>query len=105
MKTTAKPVLNALREHILEDFKDGFDTPDAVENLKHQITSMKFEGEGDYQTAKRLVEGGTFLVYYYDINNFMNELDINDKQKDYSDNDTWELYQHLLAREICKLIN
>jgi GTP cyclohydrolase III len=108
MRTTAKEVTTKIREHILNGFEewesyDNCESP--LDALTSQLEYMRYDNETDYQTAKRLVEDGQFLVYHFDVNNFMNELNINDKQKEYSDTETWDLYVHLLAREICKLIN
>jgi len=106
MRTTAKQVTNVLQSHILEHFgmDYGWDTNDQLNNLTEQIISMKHSHESDYQTAYRLVEGGTFLIYYADIKDFLNGLDINSNNKDYDDVDSWTLYCHLLAREIAKLV-
>ena len=105
MRTTAKQVTDKVQEHILRSFFDWERGVLPQQALKNQINYMKHDTETDYQAAKRLVEGGQFFVYHYDVNDFMNDLDINDKQKDYDDKETWDLYVHLLSREICKLIN
>lgn len=101
MRTTAKPVVNKLHQHIKEHYSDRFD--DWLKGLILEVNSQHYGNRSIYQASKELVLGGNFLIYHYDVNNFVNELDINNKQKDYTDTETWELYVHLLAREICKL--
>ena len=106
MRTTTKAVINKLQAHILEKFGVEFYGDNyEVTNLANQINSMRINDESDQKTAKGLVEGGTFLCYYQDVVDFLKELDINDKDKEYSDQQGWDLYIHLLSREICKLIN
>jgi hypothetical protein len=101
MRTTAKPVVNKLQQHIKEFYQDNHE--DWLKGLIQDVNSQHFGTRSLYQAATELVLGGNFLIYHFDVNNFMNDLDINDKQKDYTDEETWNLYVHLLAREICKL--
>lgn len=107
MKTTSKEVITKLQEHILDQFGTdyGWDTDNKVANLTDQISHMRVGSENNYTTAVHLVEGGTFLVYYTDVKEFLNGLGINPDNKEYGDQDSWKLYIHLLAREISKLVN
>lgn len=107
MRTTAKAVTSKVQQHILGYFgeSDGWDSENPVTNLKQQMDVMVYDTKPLYQGAKELVEDGCFLAYHSQVNQFMDSLDINDKQINYTDEQTWDLYVHLLAREICKLVN
>ena len=106
MKTTDKQVVKQLHEHILENFGAdfGWDSDDKLSNLTEQIQYMRHPNENTYDAATRLVEGCTFLVHYHDVSDFLNSLGINPEGKEYSNEDSWTLYTHLLAREISNLV-
>ena len=109
MLTTNKLVTNELRDHILSYFEyevsDNQTEFNTLNALKEQIRYMQNSNESDYDTAYRLVQGGQFLIYYQDVTEFLNSLNINDKNKTFTDDQAWRLYCHLLARETVKLIN
>lgn len=107
MRTTSKQVIAKLQEHILDEFgtDNGWDTDNKVDNLVKQITSMRHDNENNYMTAVRQVEGGGFLIYHEEVKDFLNSLGTNPDNKEYSDEDSWKLYIHLLAREISKIVN
>lgn len=119
MRTTAKPVIEALRIHILEYFAEPAEyenehnprynnsgdviqwTP--IEELVKQIDYMRYNERTVYQTALDWVEGGSALIYHGDVNEFLDSLDINTTGKVYDDDKSWRLYCHLVAREMAKL--
>ena len=107
MKTTNKEVVNKLQAHILDSFTQdfGWDNDNAVANLVEQISSMRIGSATNYTTAKELVMGGTFLCYHYQVREFLDGLGINPEGKEYDSQKSWDLYVHLLAREISKLVN
>lgn len=108
MRTTAKSVVDKIQEHVLDGFEEWESYDDCespLDALTSQLEYMRNDNETDYQTAKRLVEGGQFLIYHYQVQEFLNGLGINPDGKEYDTQDSWELYVHLLSREICKLIN
>jgi len=75
---------NADQEDILDYFGEdmGWDNPDRLENLKQQIDDMKNPGESLHQTAKRLAEGGTFLVANDDMEQWLKDRNIKVKNDD-----------------------
>ena len=81
-----------VREHI-----KGYFTP---EELKSNVEAIKC---GMYPTTyhalKHMVEGGSFLCYHSDVQNFLNGLGINPEGKEYDVTKSWELYCHLIARD------
>lgn len=105
MRTTSKPVVMAIREHVLEEFtKDsGWDSDDAVANLKEQINLMKYGNRTTYAIAKDWVEGGGALIYFGDVIDWLKTLNL-DENRQYSEQESWDLYVHLLAREISKMV-
>jgi hypothetical protein len=111
MRTTNKLVVQNIRIHILENFAESADytrnngEPNAtpLTELKKQIDYMRRNGRTIYQTALDYVERCSLLVYYGDVKEFLNNLGINETGKEYSDEKSWRLYCHLVAREITKL--
>jgi hypothetical protein len=76
----------------------------AHELLNEQIQAMKYGDKTTYQTALDYVEGGSLLVYYYDVQQFLDGLGINPTGKEYTNEKSWRLYCHLVAREITKML-
>lgn len=105
MRTTTKSVKTAIREHVLESFGTdyGWDNDNEIENLKQQLKSFDYLPT-TYKMAEELVQGGTFLVYYHDVQEFLDGLGINTEGKEYTQQQSWDLYKHLIAREISALV-
>lgn len=122
MRTTSKPVIEALRSHILEYFEESVEyareqlpglrnyenrkaiTP--LTELKYQIAYMRHHDRTTYQTALDWVEGGSALVYYDDQRKFLQDIlkQSDEESQRYSDDKVFRLYCHLIAREITKLV-
>ena len=108
MRTTNKLVIEKLQNHVLDNF-----TPenygggvDIMQNLIDQIDLMRKNNMDSiynnlYKTALDYVEGGSLLVYYYDVQKFLKDLLHSDRE--YSDDKAWKLYCHLCARTIANL--
>lgn len=96
MRTTNKEVVNKIREHILEFYN--------LEDLRAEIEGLDYISDYYYHRAKYMVQGGCFLCYYHNVKEFLNSLGINPTNKEYSDDKSWELYKHLIAREVEKLL-
>lgn len=112
MRTTAKPVIDALRAHILEQFEETAKYEDAhvwpakvtpLDCLTSQIDYMRYHERTTYQTALDWAEGGSALIYHTEVKEFLNSLGINETNKRFDDDKSWKLYCHLVAREITKL--
>lgn len=106
MRSTTKSVVNQIQEHVLNHFTEdyGWEVGTPETNLRDQIESMAYPNESVYQTAKRWVEGGSALVYYGEQREFLDSLDINPKNKTFTDQQVFDTYVALLAREITKLV-
>lgn len=96
MRTNTKIVGDQVKAHILEAME--------LEDIKGTIANIKWGLMSDYEAAKSMVMDGSFLIYYEDVNNFLNGLGINPEGKEYDNQKSWDLYIHLLASEIVKLI-
>ena len=96
-KTNSNHVKYLVREHIGDYFKP--------EDLKSTLEAVKYGNMSDYQGMIEVVMGGSFLIYYSDVKYFLNGLGINPDGKEYSDEKSWELYKHLVAREGLHIIN
>lgn len=100
MKSNCKAVKELVREHI----KDYYDPCDLAEQVAYLMHTNRRECPTNYHAVKYMVQGGCFLCYYHDVQNFLNGLGINPENKEYSNEKSWELYCHLIARDAELLI-
>lgn len=100
LRTNSKEVRSKVKEHIINSYDDITDLYANLDNLvdNRQVFSI-------YQAGKKLTEDGAFLVYYNQVQDFLNGLGINAENKEYSDEKSWKLYVHLMASECEKLYN
>lgn len=96
MKTNTKVVSEKVKTHILDTM--------SLEDLKDNVKALQWDNKSEYQALKELVEGGAFLCYHSDVKDFLNTLDINPKNKEYSNDESWTLYINLLAMNGKKLL-
>ena len=96
MNTNCKAVKTAIRAHI-QEFYTPEELANEVQNLRKYDNTRRFPT--NYHAVKYMVEGGCFLCYYYDVQNFLNSLGINPENKEYSAEKSWNLYCHLIARD------
>lgn len=107
LRTTNKIVKERLVADVLDNFwpkNYGVGTV-GLQNLKDQLDAMRHADRSIYQTALDYVEGGSYLVYYYDVQNYLHKL-LDWKpgvDPDYSDEKAWKLYCHLIARTMANL--
>ena len=98
MKTNTKIVSNKVIAHILDNM--------TAQELNDQAQSL-IGGDSiwtDYQAIKKMVSDGLFFVYYDEARDFLNGLGINPTNKEYTDQQIWDLYEHLIAMNGKKLI-
>lgn len=107
LRTTNKKVKQKLIADVLENFwpKNFGGGEVGLQNLKNQIDSMRYNNRSIYQTALDYVEGGSYLIYYYDIQDYLHKLLEWEPgvDPDYSDDKAWKLYCHLIARTMAGL--
>jgi hypothetical protein len=121
MRTTAKPVIEALQVHILDEFEETAEYANAnssdeyklthepytaLNMLKQQITAMEYGNRGTYKTALDWVEGGSALIGYDEQREFLANLleETPEEAQRFSDDKVFRKYCHLVAREITKLV-
>ena len=94
-KTNSKAVREAVQNHIKEHYDER-----GVAGLVEDFRAVA-RGSYGIQAGRDLVEGGNFLISYYDQREFLRGLDLNGKGADnYEDDEVFKLYVELLAREI-----
>ena len=104
-KTTTRAVKEKIRDHILEHYgKDYGYNNEPVEALKSEMEAVRYGNMSDYEAIKEIVDGGKFLIYHHDVKDFLNVIGVNPEGKEYSNDESWELYKHLIAREGVRLI-
>ena len=69
-------------------------------NLREQIDSMRYNNRSTYDTARDLVEGGTFLIYNEDIQNYLKERKIK-----FNEDNFFDVYTDYMAKNIVRLYN
>ena len=89
-------------QDILDRFGEdyGYDKGDKLDNLIDQIDYMKNPGESIHRTAERLVEGGDFLIYNGDIQDWLD-----DRAISYNEDNFFDKYKKTMADTIEKLYN
>lgn len=77
-----------------------------IELLKSNLKAVSGMPETPtiYHQAKYLVDGGMFLCYHSDIQEFLETLNINPKNKTFTNQQSWDLYKHLIAKAIEKIV-
>ena len=104
-KTEATPnydKYSADEQDILDRYGEDYGYPkgDKLKNLKGQIDYMRNPNESIRQTAERLVEGGDFLIYNDDVEDYLKERNIK-----YNDDNFFDKYKEDMAEKIEKLYN
>jgi hypothetical protein len=105
MRSTTTSVKTQINEHILSYFEpDMYGAGDnALDNLKDQLKSFDYMST-DYQKGLYMAEGGTFLIYTYEMTDFLNSLGINPDNKQYDTMKVFSQYCHLIARQVQELV-
>lgn len=101
VRSNTRGVQQALRQHIMDHYGNG-DYENPIEALKGDV-----EAAADPRNpngAKNIVQGGNFEVYYEPVKEFIESLGLRKSKPEYSDQETWDLYVNLMAREIKNLI-
>ncbi len=97
MKTNTKEVREAIKKHIEEYHEE-----EGLQLFRENVKAVKWGHMTDYQAVKEYVAGGGLLIYTSDIVDFFKELGIH--KEGFDEMATFELYQHLIAREGVKML-
>src|SRR5690606_30728988 len=95
----------ALQEYGEENLNGELIKHQAMQLLRDQIHAMRDGGNRTpYQAGIDFAEGGSLLVYYGDVQDFLKLVtDWHEGDPEYDDEKSWKLYCHLVAREMAKL--
>lgn len=106
VRSNTRGVQQKLREHILSRYNNGdYEGMSPVEALKGDVEAAAYSIEGNPRGEENLVKGGNFEVYYEPVKQFIESLGLRQSKPEYSDDETWNLYVSLMAREIRNLVN
>lgn len=97
MNSNSKEVKEQIRWHISQYYAPG-ELWDEIRNL----ISWKHTA---YNTAYYMAECGDFNISYYDQRAFLTSLDLRNGNKEYTDEQVFKLYCHLIAREAQHIYN
>ena len=96
--TNNKAAKTAIREHIAYSLYDSYNNFEELDNqLKALRDNQTFT---DYAAGKRLVEGGSLLIYNGDVEDFLLENGLTTPEHIKKNDNTFEFYAHLIGREI-----
>ena len=101
LRTNTKQVAAAIAAHVMEYYP----TVEALRADANAAAMMPRDVTADAK-GRRLVEGGCFLCYIYQVRDFLREAlqETDAEAQRYNDRDVWELYTHLVAKSIARLI-
>jgi hypothetical protein len=99
MKSYSTQVRQAIQLHVLDHYDER-----GARGLLEDFNAVRTNRDTDESASRRLVEDGNFLIWYDDQRNYLNGLGINDTKKEYSDDEVFNKYVALLAREILNII-
>ena len=89
-----KEVSNNIQAHIL----DYYDSPkDFIQQMEAMGTSNM------WKAGEEIAKGGSYLIYNGDMSDFLNELKINPKGKNFSEDKAFDMYTSLIGRESARL--
>ena len=99
LKTNSKKVMEAMKKEVLSFYN--------LEDLKNDLKAVRCPNQCNtiYHCGCRLVESGCFRVYNNDINGFL--LDVLEETEEEADkyfDKSFDLYKHLIAKAIEKLV-
>lgn len=97
MRTNTNIVRKKIQKHIKEYY--------TKKELKEQIDHMRHGSKTVYNLGIDMVQGGSFLIYYEEVKDFLNGLGINPNNKEYENEESWKLYCRLIATNITKIYN
>lgn len=89
-KSNSKVVQDQCKAHVKEFYED-------LNDLEHDLAVVG--------VPKVLVEGGSFLIYYDDQREFLNNLHLNNNSgREFTNTEVFELYKLLIGRAILEVI-
>ena len=99
MRSDCLEVRTKLKEHIMDTYPNFEDFKANAENACCAIYSSL------YGEVYSMVESGCFLCYYHQVIEFIKTLNLNGTDKEYTAEQSWRLYCHLIAREGARILD
>ena len=90
-----KEVSENIQAHILDYYDSPDDFISQMDAMSHLPTN--------WHRGEELAKGGSYLIYYADQRKFLDDLKINPKGKEFSDDRVAQTYNSLIGRESAKL--
>jgi len=90
-----KEVSENIQAHILEYYDSPEDFVEQMDAMSHLPNNWK--------RGEELAKGGNYLIYNGDMSDFLDELKINPKGKNFSEDKAFDMYTSLVGRESAKL--
>ena len=106
-KQLIRTIMNTIKEHILSYFDDvEYDNLyNSKDKLKFEINELNKQYKLTIESAKKMVDGGYFLVYYDDVKEFLKNINSNDKIDSMNNKEIWEEYKNLISFNIKDILN
>lgn len=101
LKTNSKIVRQAVRQHILDTIEINELVTD-VDNLLTYVPKQNHVPAAASGMGQYMVDSGYFLCYYSSAREFLKETlqETDEEANKYSDEKVWQLYRHLIGREV-----
>jgi hypothetical protein len=99
--------MNTIQEHILSYFDDvDYDNLyNSKEKLKFEINELNKQYKLTIESAKKMVDGGYFLIDYNDVKEFLKSINNNDKIDSINNQEIWDEYKNLISFNIEYILN
>jgi hypothetical protein len=97
--------MDTIQKHILSYFDDlDYDNANnSKDKLRIEINELNKQFKSTIESARQMVQSGYFLIYFDDIREFLQSID--KKYKTLSDNELWDKYIDIIAKNIKDILN
>ena len=99
--------MDTIQEHILSYFDDldYENINNSKDKLRIEINELNKQYNLTIESAKKMVDGGFFLINYNDIREFLKSINNNDKIDLMNNSEIWQEYKNLLSFNIKDILN
>ena len=99
--------MDTIQEHILSYFDDSDyeNVNNSKDKLRVEINELNKQYKLTIESARKMVDGGFFLVDYNDVKEFLKSINNNDKVDSMNNSEIWQEYKNLLSLNIKDILN
>ena len=99
--------MDTIQEHILSYFDDSDyeNVNNSKDKLRVEINELNKQYKLTIESARKMVDGGFFLVDYNDVKKFLKSINNNDKVDSMNNSEIWQEYKNLLSLNIKDILN